>query len=376
MLFILDKQNKQKVVEPRKLEFSNLGLKERAHLQEWVADHPSALGEELLIIQKEFAGFSGTKERLDLLAVDKKGNLVIIENKLDDSGKDVTWQALKYASYFAKSTTAQIIAIYQKYLGTSANAESKLVEFLDGVTDASEISLNKLNSQRVFFVAGSFRLEVTSTIMWLRERHMDLQCIQVTPYEVGDRVVIEFEKIIPGKESEKYLVTLADKKTEDENASENAEKRKFERGAFWKDFIEYCKQNNGLFSSSSGTSDVSLSASFNEGDTKIQGFNVNVYIAKQKCCTLVYFYANDSALNEARFKTLEKHKSEIETKLVGYSLIWDYVEGRKTQQIRVERDLSYINQAKQEEIFQFFVNSSNKFKEVFGDYVNELSKVS
>jgi hypothetical protein len=90
----------------------------------------------------------------------------------------------------------------------------------------------------------------------------------------------------------------------------------------------------------------------------------------------VYFYANDSALNEARFKTLEKHKSEIETKLVGYSLIWDYVEGRKTQQIRVERDLSYINQAKQEEIFQFFVNSSNKFKEVFGDYVNELSKVS
>lgn len=30
-----------------------------------------------------------TRECLDLLALDKDGNLVIIENKLDDSGRDV-----------------------------------------------------------------------------------------------------------------------------------------------------------------------------------------------------------------------------------------------------------------------------------------------
>jgi len=70
--------------------FSALGFKERENLQEWLAGNPEALGEELLIIQKEFDGFSDTNERLDLLALDKQGNLVIIENKLDDSGKDVT----------------------------------------------------------------------------------------------------------------------------------------------------------------------------------------------------------------------------------------------------------------------------------------------
>lgn len=80
-------------------QFSDLGFTERAHLQEWLANEPMALGEELLIIQKEFDGFDDTKERLDLLALDKDGNLVIIENKLDDSGRDVVWQALKYASY-------------------------------------------------------------------------------------------------------------------------------------------------------------------------------------------------------------------------------------------------------------------------------------
>jgi len=42
-----------------------------------------------LVIQKEFDGFNETNERLDLLALDKQGNIVVIENKLDDSGKDV-----------------------------------------------------------------------------------------------------------------------------------------------------------------------------------------------------------------------------------------------------------------------------------------------
>ncbi len=97
--------------------FAQLGFRERAHrLQEWIANEPEALGEELLIIQKEFAGFLDTQERLDLLALDKQGSLVIIENKPDDTGKDVTWQALKYASYCASMTKESIRNIYQEYL--------------------------------------------------------------------------------------------------------------------------------------------------------------------------------------------------------------------------------------------------------------------
>lgn len=64
-----------------------------------VGSSAKRFGEELLIIQKEFNGFNDTNERLDLLALDKEGNIVVIENKLDDTGRDVTWQVLKYASY-------------------------------------------------------------------------------------------------------------------------------------------------------------------------------------------------------------------------------------------------------------------------------------
>jgi hypothetical protein len=50
---------------------------------------PRCLGEDLLVIQKEFAGYSDTHERLDLLAIDKQGSLVLIENKLGDTGRDL-----------------------------------------------------------------------------------------------------------------------------------------------------------------------------------------------------------------------------------------------------------------------------------------------
>src|SRR5699024_67173 len=107
-MFIIDKNtNRIKPVQAKK--FSDLGFAERWHLQEWLANHPSALGgEELLIIQKEFAGFDETRARLDLLALDKNGSLVVIENKLDSGGRDVVWQVIKYASYCARSEERRV----------------------------------------------------------------------------------------------------------------------------------------------------------------------------------------------------------------------------------------------------------------------------
>ena len=83
-MFRVDKST-NRIIKLDARRFSDLGLGERGDLQEWLAGTPEALGEELLIIQKEFDGFADTRERLDLLALDKDGKLVIIENKLDDS---------------------------------------------------------------------------------------------------------------------------------------------------------------------------------------------------------------------------------------------------------------------------------------------------
>ena len=161
MYLINREQNR--VSKIKEMTFSELGFKERDHLQEWLANEPMIFGEKLLIIQKEFDGFSDTNERLDLLALDTDGNLVVIENKLDDSGKDVTWQALKYASYCSSLTKEEIREIFQKYLNnktTGEIAEDLLIDFY--MKEYDEIILNKGTSQRIILVAAKFRKEVTS----------------------------------------------------------------------------------------------------------------------------------------------------------------------------------------------------------------------
>lgn len=69
----------------QKHSFKALKFCERQHLQKRLYKPPKALS-DLLILQKEFAGFDNTKERLDLPALDRRGQIVVIRSKLDASG--------------------------------------------------------------------------------------------------------------------------------------------------------------------------------------------------------------------------------------------------------------------------------------------------
>lgn len=65
IMYLIDKTN-NRIKEIDKKTFSELDLKERKHLQEWIANNPQAIDKDILIIQKEFSGFDETNERLDL----------------------------------------------------------------------------------------------------------------------------------------------------------------------------------------------------------------------------------------------------------------------------------------------------------------------
>ena len=47
------------------VEFAQLGFQERRDIQEWIAENPSILSDDLLIVGKEFSGFDLTNERLE-----------------------------------------------------------------------------------------------------------------------------------------------------------------------------------------------------------------------------------------------------------------------------------------------------------------------
>lgn len=369
-MYIIDKDS-NKLIKVEKKTFKSLGLDEHHNLQEWIAKEPSSLGEDLLIIQKEFDGFADTKERLDLLAIDKSGNLVIIENKLDDSGRDVTWQAIKYASYCSSLSKSDVVEIYQKYLNDQCLKESaaeNLSDFFDN-RDLKDVDINVGNGQRIFFVAANFRKEVTSSVMWLLNSGLKMKCFKVTPYEYNGKVLLDFDQIIPVKDAEDYTISIA-KKTQDENKSGEEKHARFTvRQTFWTEFIDYNKSVNGLFAINTPTTDNWIGRAVKGSN----GLNCNVIVNFDNCRAEIYIYTGDKDRNKSIFDFLYENKDAIEIKF-GEPLTWQRLDDKVTSRIRIDRDLKYIEQDQRQQVIEFLTTASGKLMEIFTPYSLKYSK--
>ena len=205
-LFRVDPESRQSD-RIEEVDFGRLGLRERRDIQEWVAANPGILDDDLLIIGKEFSGFDRTDERLDLLAVDYDGRLVVIELKRDDSGTDAHWQAIKYASYFQRATADVIVGMAASYWSESQeNAVTRLQQHL-GSDDLNALN----NDQRIILASHRFAPEVTSAALWLNQKVPTedlITCVKLTPYQDGqtNALYIQASTIIPVPGIDDYLV--------------------------------------------------------------------------------------------------------------------------------------------------------------------------
>ena len=370
-MYIIDKE-KNRISKLQEKTFTDLKFRERENLQEWIANNPSSLGEELLIIQKEFSGFGETNERLDLLALDKLGNLVIIENKLDDSGRDVTWQIIKYASYCSSLTKHEIIEIYQVYLGNSFDAKEKICEFLD-VKEIDEITLNQgTNTQRLIMIAANFRKEVTSSVLWLMNFKMRIQCFKVTPYELKEQLFLNIEQILPTKDTEDFTISIASKAREEIEVQETLKTRHHIRLKFWELFIDRSKKQNHFISNMSPSKDSWLSKGIGIG-----GAYIDVCITKNSCRSEFIINIGEQELNKKAFDLLYKEFKEIVEKNLGVSLNWERMDEKKSSRIRFELlGVSYFNEEDWDKMINFLLDSStkleNEFKQPIVKIINNL----
>lgn len=360
-MYSIDKSSNtiQKIKEK---SFSELGFKEREHLQEWISKNPECLGEDLLIIQKEFDGFNDTYERLDILAVDKQGNLVIIENKLDDSGRDVTWQAQKYASYCSTLKKDQIRKIYQELLdkeGNSENAEQNLIEFFEA-NDFAEISINSGQTQRIILIAANFRKEVTSTVLWLLNYKVRIQCFKVTPFENNGSLLLSIEQIIPMRESEEYIISMADKTQENINTQEELKSRHLLRIEFWKEFLKVMNQKSSLFQNVNPSKDNWIT-----GRTGISGIHLNLSISNYYARPELYMSRSIGEENKFVFDELFRNKEEIE-KQFGEKLTWERLDNKKACRIKHQLDnADYFNKDDWNRMIEFMVDGMLRMERAF-----------
>lgn len=200
---------KKKLTKLKQTTFHSESLKERYDIQEWIEKNPEIIEKNLLIIGKEVLMPSGI--RIDLLAVDKKSNLVIIELKRDKTGRKADWQAIKYASYCSNYKPSDIFRQYAEYLGTNEDeAETKIEEFIDAE------NFEELNSnQRIILVAKEFHSDVVSAVLWLRDFELDFSCVKLVPYIDNNReLFVTANKLIPLPEAEDYIIKKEKKNKE------------------------------------------------------------------------------------------------------------------------------------------------------------------
>ena len=367
-MFVVDEEkNRIKKMDSRPL--SKLGFREREHLQEWLENTPDAFGEDLLFIQKEFDGFDETKERLDLLAIDKQGNLVVIENKLDDSGKDVTWQVLKYASYCSTFSTKQIKVIYQSYLdkkGVNENAENNISDFL-GAEDFSEIQLNK--TQRIILVSGDYRKEVTSTVLWLLQRYnLKIQCFKATPFSFGEQILLNIEQIIPVHEVEEFTIKMAEKAQEEQSTQEEQATRHKIRVEFWKELLPKFNLKTNLFINVNPSKDNWISAG-----SGVSGVVFDFVISKNYARTEVYMSKSNTDENKFIFDKLCQQKDEIE-KQTG-SLEWERLNDKKACRIKQElTNVSLYEKDDWNKMIDFMMDSMLKMESAFKKPLQKINR--
>ena len=368
-MYIINKET-NRIEKIESTTFKQLGFKEREHLQEWIANNPSCLNEDLLIIQKEFDGFYDTSERLDLLALDKQGNLVIIENKLDDTGRDVTWQVLKYSSYCSTLNATQIIAIFNHYLlknGSSEKAEELLEEFLE--TEDFKEKLNIGNSQRIIMIAGEFRKEVTSTVLWLLNYGLRLQCFKATPFSLNEQLFLNMEQIIPIKEAEDFVISMANKSREEVGTQELIKERHIVRRKFWTAYLKEINKATTLYQNVSPSKDHWISAG-----SGISGVTFSSVVTGDYIRIELAIQGKTQEENKAIFDALESQKDNIEAAF-GNPLEWERLTDKRMSRIKYElKEVSVFNEEDWDRMVAFLVQQVPKFEIAFKKPIQLLSR--
>jgi hypothetical protein len=188
--------------------FPTLELRERFDIQEWVLGTPTLLGEDLLIVATEFDRFDRTSERLDVLAVDRKGKLVVIELKRTAVGTAAELQALRYAAFCSTFSLEDVSEFYARHLASrgepgisAAEAHERILDF---VGDPSFQMLD--DKPRIVLAAQDYPPEITATVLWLRSFEVDIRCVRLTPYVVDGQLLVDSSVLIPLPETEAFQI--------------------------------------------------------------------------------------------------------------------------------------------------------------------------
>jgi hypothetical protein len=169
---------------------------ERYDLQEYIfnsrEEFCKELGQDLMIIGKEVPPSKTVGDRIDLLALDRDGDVVVIELKRGDDKLQLL-QAISYAGMIAKWSEEELLARAEEDLGKQLASTIKD----DWMADEQAV-INQ--SQRIVLIAEAYDYEVLVGAEWLYEKGVEIDCVRVALAVDGEAEYLTFTQVFPTPE--------------------------------------------------------------------------------------------------------------------------------------------------------------------------------
>lgn len=322
---------KDKLEAVRSTSFVEEKLLERRDLQRLLKSDISAISEDLMVIAEEFGDWEESNRRIDLLCIDKQASLVVVEIKRTEDGGHMELQAIRYAAMVSSMSLDQVIAAYARLLGgpdQEGTARKEVLEFLElDSPDEAELT----GDVRIVLVSADFSAELTTSVIWLNRRGIDITCVRLKPYRMGDERLVDIAQIIPLPEAADYEIKVRAKDQEIRKVR-SARQEIFRR--FWAQYIERSRANTTLYANRNTSSDHWISAGVGRS-----GFSLNASLTEDRARVECYISMgkNSEARNKAAFAALEARKEEIERNFGG-PLDWQRLPDRLG--CRINKDLT------------------------------------
>ena len=219
--------------------FEAAGLQERSDLQRLIRDQPEVLEEGLFIVAEEFGNWEDSNRSIDLLALDARGQLVVVELKRTQTGDHSELQAIRYAAMVANMTLEQMIDAHRDYLARQGRDEDAREQILDHLSAADESEAEIYTRRpRIILASAGFSRELTTSLLWLRDGGMDISCVKLQLYLSGDGLLLDTSQVIPLPEAGDYMVKVREGEERERRARRNSRATRIPGGDAFRDAIE------------------------------------------------------------------------------------------------------------------------------------------
>ena len=162
------------------------GMDYERRLQEIIAADLSIIDPSLMLVGREVATPLGS--RIDILAIDADGNLVVVELKRGRTPREVVAQTLDYGSWIRNMTSEEIANTFIDYQNRFFGEATP-----KGINDALQDRFNAIpdelnTSHRLVIVAGELDSSTERIVSYLREDYgVNINVVLFSAFQDGDR---------------------------------------------------------------------------------------------------------------------------------------------------------------------------------------------